>query len=180
MEVLYYLSELILIVCFLFFFSCVVIGNSFYFALLLPVALILLFNFVVLIMVMKSLIQKNNSKISSNQRQSGKAQARITFACSTLLGLTWILGLLAVGKLTYIFQLLFTIFNSLQGFFIFVFYTLMNKDVRKEWKSVMKFDKKNDNSDTNSSKPPVNTPVNTLPKNKIFLNGGIASKYFLQ
>ena len=154
---------------FIFRFSCVVVGYSFYFALLLPVALILLVNFVILTMVMRSLIQKNNSKISSTQRQTGKVQARIAFACATLLGLTWILGLLAVGDLTYTFQLLFTIFNSLQGFFIFVFYTLMNKDVHMEWKRILNFNKKNANSATNSSHP----PVNILPKKQTFLNGGI-------
>ena len=131
-------------------------------------ALILLVNFVILTMVMRSLIQKNNSKISSTQRQTGKVQVRIALACATLLGLTWILGLLAVGDLTYTFQLLFTIFNSLQGFFIFVFYTLMNQDVQKEWKRILNFNKNNDNSATNS-----NPPVNILPKNKTFLNGGI-------
>ena len=42
----------------------------------------------------------------------------------------------------------------------------MNKDARNEWKGVLKFDKKNDNSATNPSQP----PVNTLPKKeKIFL-----------
>ena len=127
--------------------SCVVVGNSFYFALLLPVALILLVNFVVLVMVMRSLTKKNNA---SSQRQAGKMQARITFACTTLLGLTWVLWLLAIGELTYTFQLLFTIFNSLQGFFIFVFYTLMNKDVSKEWKKFFKIGPQSDLSKRNS------------------------------
>ena len=124
-----------------------VVGYSFYFPLLLPVALILLVNFVVLVMVMRSLTKKNNA---SSQRQAGKMQARITFACTTLLGLTWVLGLLAIGELTYTFQLLFTIFNSLQGFFIFVFYTLMNKDVSKEWKKFFKIGPQSDLSKRNS------------------------------
>ena len=111
-----------------------VVGYSFYFALLLPVALILLVNFVVLIMVMRSLIQKNNPKISSTK--SGKANVRIAFTCATRLGLTWVLGLLAIREMTYSFQLLFAIFNSVQGFFVFVFYTLMNKDAQKEWKNL--------------------------------------------
>ena len=32
-----------------------------------------------------------------------------------------------------LFQILFCIFNSLQGFFIFLFYAARNPDVRKEW-----------------------------------------------
>ena len=137
-------------------------GNNFYFALLLPVVLILLVNFVVLVMVMRVLTQKNNA---SSQRQAGKVQARIAFACATLLGLTWILGLLAIGEMAFTFQLLFTIFNSLQGFFIFVFYTLMNKDARKNWKQVFKFGRNYDKrSTTSSSQPPVFT---LLKKTKI-------------
>ena len=149
------------------YFSCVVVGNSFYFAVLLPVALILIINLVVLIMVMRSLTIKSNSKISSTQRQTGKVQARIAFFCTTLLGLTWALALLAVGDLRYTFQLLFTICNSLQGFFIFLFYTVMNKDVQTEWKRVLNIGSKND-STTNPSQP----VATTLPKDKTYLNGG--------
>ena len=127
-----------------FRFSCLVVGNSFYFAVLLPVALILLINFVVLMMVGKSLTRKSSANLSSTQRQTGKRQVRIALMCSTLLGLTWILGLFAVADLTYTFQLLFTIFNSLQGFFIFLFYALINKDVRKEWKKILKIGPQSD------------------------------------
>jgi len=117
----------------------VVLGNSFYFALLLPVILILLVNFVVLILVMRSLTASKGS-LMAGKKQSVKRQVKIAFACSILLGLTWIFALLAIGDLRYTFQLLFTIFNSLQGGFIFVFYTFMNKDVRSAWKSIFNAD----------------------------------------
>ena len=80
-------------------------------------------------------------------------QARIAMACSTLLGLTWLFGLLAVGSLQYTFQLLFTIFNSLQGFFIFLFYTAFNKDVQKEWMRVLKIRKQQTEHLTSSGYP---------------------------
>ncbi|XP_066920828.1 adhesion G-protein coupled receptor G7-like [Clytia hemisphaerica] len=121
---------------------CVILGNSFYLALLLPVALILFINFIVLIMVLRSLSKNQGSKITSTQKQSLATQTRITLACATLLGLTWLFAILAVGDLSYTFQLLFTIFNSLQGFFIFVFYTLRNQDVRNEWKRVLRSNQK--------------------------------------
>ena len=60
-------------------------------------------------------------------------QTRIAFACNVLLGITWVFALLAVGKATIFFQWLFCVFNSLQGFFIFVFYTVRNQDVKKAW-----------------------------------------------
>ena len=147
--------------------SCVVLGDSFYFSVFLPVALILFVNLVVLIMVMRSLTNKRNSRISSTKRRTGKAQARIALTFTTLLGLTWILALLTVGDLTYTFQLLFTIFNSLQGFFIFFFYTVMNKDVQKEWERVLNIGSKNDL--TTNPNQPVKT---SLPKTLVYLNGG--------
>ena len=68
------------------------------------------------------------------KKQSLSKQLRITFACSMLLGLTWFFGLVAIDDVSEVFQWLFTIFNSLQGFFIFIYYTVLNADVRKEWR----------------------------------------------
>ena len=66
------------------------------------------------------------------------SEARITFTCNVLLGTTWTFALLAVGKATLIFQWLFCVFNSLQGFFIFYFYTVRNQDVRKAYLGKLK------------------------------------------
>ena len=152
-----------------FRFSCLVVGNSFYFAVLLPVALILLINFVVLMMVGKSLTRKSSANLSSTQKQTGKRQVRIALMCSTLLGLTWILGLFAVADLTYTFQLLFTIFNSLQGFFIFVFYTLMNKEIQKEGKKIFRFGSTDDGKSTTFSSLPIDS---TLKKTNLISHEG--------
>ena len=65
----------------------------------------------------------------------GIAKVRIAAGCSILMGLTWIIGLFAVADLKFAVQVLFCVFNSLQGFFIFVFYCARNQDVRKEWLS---------------------------------------------
>lgn len=64
---------------------------------------------------------------------------RIIVSCSSLMGVTWVLGVFAIGELTFTFQLLFTIFNSLQGFFIFIFYCALNKDAVNEWKRFFGF-----------------------------------------
>ena len=119
-------------------YSCVVRGYSFYIAILLPTAVILLLNFIVLILVMRGL-SKGQSKLKASKTKSNDAyvQVRIAFACSVLLGLTWLFAVLAVGKLTDTFQWLFCIFNSFQGFFIFIFYTARNKDARIEWKRML-------------------------------------------
>ncbi len=46
-----------------------------------------------------------------------------------LLGLTWVFGLLSVNSSTIVFAWLFSIFNSLQGLFVFIFHVLRSEKV---------------------------------------------------
>ena len=119
-------------------------GYAFYIAVVIPVAAILFANTVTLTKVMCNLYQHGRMKArklsTSEEKKKPRivtalifSQTRIAFACNVLLGITWIFALLAVGKAAIHFQWLFCIFNSLQGFFIFVFYTLRNQDVKKSW-----------------------------------------------
>ena len=125
-------------------FRCMVHGYAFYIAVVIPVATILFANTVTLTKVTYNLYQhgKNKANKLSNSDERKKptintaliiSQTRIAFACNVLLGITWIFALLAVGKATTYFQWLFCVSNSMQGFFIFVFYTLRNQDVKKVW-----------------------------------------------
>lgn len=124
-------------------------GYAFYTALVVPVAAILFVNTVVLATVIQKLHQSGKYRASSiSSGNSNKtpmtetarviSEARITFTCNVLLGTTWTFALLAVGKATLIFQWLFCVFNSLQGFFIFYFYTVRNQDVRKAYLGKLK------------------------------------------
>ncbi|XP_012959038.3 adhesion G-protein coupled receptor G4 isoform X1 [Anas platyrhynchos] len=54
------------------------------------------------------------------------------FSLMFLLGLTWGFAFFAWGAVRIFFLYLFSIFNSLQGFFIFVFHCLMKDDVMKQ------------------------------------------------
>ena len=56
----------------------------------------------------------------------------------SLFGLTWFFGALTVTgfrdtKASIAFQVLFVICNAFQGFFIFLFFCVFNKDVLKSW-----------------------------------------------
>lgn len=51
-----------------------------------------------------------------------------------LLGLTWSFGVLYISKESVVMAYLFTILNTLQGVFIFVFHCVMNEKVKKEYK----------------------------------------------
>lgn len=48
-----------------------------------------------------------------------------------LLGLTWTFGLLYLNEQTVVMAYIFTILNSLQGLFIFIFHCVQNEKVRK-------------------------------------------------
>ncbi len=57
-----------------------------------------------------------------------------------LFGLTWlfaILTVISVPGLRETFQILFTVSNSFQGAYIFLFFCLLNKEARESWKSVI-------------------------------------------
>ena len=116
-------------------------GYAFFIAVLVPVATILLANTVVLSIVMYKVHQNVKEKSLGSFKGGAKkkpvtntekiaTEARIAFACNFLLGITWVFALFAVEQATMVFQWLFCIFNSLQGFFIFLFYTVRNQDVR--------------------------------------------------
>nr|XP_047142320.1 adhesion G-protein coupled receptor G2-like [Hydra vulgaris]XP_047142322.1 adhesion G-protein coupled receptor G2-like [Hydra vulgaris] len=112
---------------------CVVHGFSFYFGILLPVCIVMAFNIVILLLAIRGI--DSNSSLQNKIKK--KRKVRIAFVCSLLLGTTWLFAILAVGKLEITFQWLFCIFNSLQGFFIFLFYTLDNKKVKDQWMSFL-------------------------------------------
>lgn len=51
-----------------------------------------------------------------------------------LLGITWLFGLLVFATQNVVFQYLFSLFNTMQGFFIFLFHCLFNSEIRKTFK----------------------------------------------
>ncbi|XP_044057070.1 adhesion G protein-coupled receptor L2 isoform X7 [Siniperca chuatsi] len=55
------------------------------------------------------------------------------FALLFLLGLTWSFGLFFISEASIVMAYLFTIFNTFQGMFIFIFHCLLQKKVRKEY-----------------------------------------------
>ena len=55
----------------------------------------------------------------------------------TLFGLMWVFGALTIREASITFQFLFAIFNSLQGFFIFLFFCVLGKDTRELWLQVL-------------------------------------------
>ena len=105
-------------------------GTVFYVAYLTPILLIVCCNLIILGFVLKTL--SKNPSVRKDQKMDGMTKIRVAVGCSILMGLTWIIGLLAVADLKFTFQVLFCVLNSLQGLFIFIFYCVRNQDIRKE------------------------------------------------
>nr|XP_006821230.1 PREDICTED: probable G-protein coupled receptor 133-like [Saccoglossus kowalevskii] len=94
-----------------------------------PALLIILINLVVLGMVVRIVI--NSAKMQKEKEYDHiKAGVKGALVLLPLLGLTWVFGLFAVDEGSLVFQYLFAIFNSLQGFFIFLFQCAFNSEVR--------------------------------------------------
>lgn len=66
------------------------------------------------------------------------AQIRGAFTVMSLVGVTWIFGLLAMGKFRLLFQFLFCVLNSLQGFIIFTVRVVEFPDARDAWIQLLK------------------------------------------
>ncbi|XP_078359561.1 adhesion G protein-coupled receptor L3-like [Oculina patagonica] len=95
-----------------------------------PAIFVMTVNLSILIMVMRVTSKMLNEDSPSNVRSLAKAFVTLL----PILGLTWVFGLLAVNNSSVVFEYLFAIFNSLQGFLIFLFYCLKNTEVRREFK----------------------------------------------
>ncbi|KAG7518985.1 adhesion G-protein coupled receptor G4-like isoform X1 [Solea senegalensis] len=97
------------------------------------VLLILLCNisvFIVVLIQIRRLRSNKTATYSSGFLHDLRAVASLT----VLLGLTWIMGFFSFGPGRVVMMYLFSIFNTLQGFFVFVFHCLMKENVRKQWR----------------------------------------------
>ena len=119
----------------IFPFSCRLYGVPFVVAFLTPVTMIIVGNIVTFCFIIRSLLTSGN-KVTSIQKTRGYQQARQGIAIMLLLGLTWIFGVLAIDDAKLTFQYLFCIFNSLQGFAVFIFLGILPSGTRKQLRNV--------------------------------------------
>eukprot|EP00057_Strongylocentrotus_purpuratus_P015018 XP_011669492.1 PREDICTED: protein jagged-1 isoform X6 [Strongylocentrotus purpuratus] len=106
--------------------------------LLVPMAIILIINIAVFILAMRRL--QNSARMAGRVKKDCKTERQETreriqngIAMLLLLGFTWTIGYLTLINVDFT-ELLFIIFNSLQGFFIFVLYCLRKETIRMQWR----------------------------------------------
>ncbi|XP_009303796.1 uncharacterized protein isoform X2 [Danio rerio] len=109
----------------------------FYFGVVAYYCLVFLLNLAMFIVVMIQLCRIKQQNPHNTQQRSGWQEMRSVAGLTVLLGLTWGFAFFAWGPVNLAFMYLFAIFNTLQGFFIFVFHCAMKENVRRQWRTYL-------------------------------------------
>ncbi|XP_076001098.1 adhesion G protein-coupled receptor L2b.1 isoform X2 [Genypterus blacodes] len=110
------------------------VDNYFIWSFIGPVTFIIALNVIFLVVTMYKMVKHSTSMKPDSSRLGGiRSWVMGAFALLCLLGLTWSFGLFFLNESSIVMAYLFTIFNTLQGMFIFIFYCLLQKKVRKEY-----------------------------------------------
>ncbi|EHB07443.1 G-protein coupled receptor 64 [Heterocephalus glaber] len=95
---------------------------------------IFLLNVSMFIVVLVQLCRIKKKKQLGAQQKTSIQDLRSIAGLTFLLGITWGFAFFAWGPVNVTFMYLFAIFNTLQGFFIFIFYCVAKENVRKQWR----------------------------------------------
>ncbi|XP_028911629.1 adhesion G-protein coupled receptor G6 isoform X1 [Ornithorhynchus anatinus] len=93
-----------------------------------------LLNIAMFIVVMVQICGRNGKRSNRTLREEILRNLRSAISLTFLLGMTWGFAFFAWGPLNIPFMYLFSIFNSLQGLFIFIFHCAMKENVQKQWR----------------------------------------------
>ncbi|XP_044309584.1 adhesion G protein-coupled receptor E5 isoform X2 [Varanus komodoensis] len=108
--------------------------RGFLWSFLAPVAFIIVVNAIVFVITIWKLSEKFadiNPDMNRLKKQRVLTITAIAQLC--ILGLTWVFGLFQFSNCTLVMSYIFTIFNSLQGLFIFILHCLLKQQVRDEY-----------------------------------------------
>ncbi|XP_061691689.1 adhesion G-protein coupled receptor G6 isoform X2 [Syngnathoides biaculeatus] len=107
----------------------------FYVAVVAFLLLVLLSNGSVFVVVLLKIRRMGVDRKTSSGGRGALRELRAVAGLTVLLGLTWLIGFFSFGPGKVAMMYLFVIFNTLQGFFVFLFHCLMKEDVRKQWRT---------------------------------------------
>ncbi|XP_033111997.1 adhesion G-protein coupled receptor G7-like, partial [Anneissia japonica] len=115
---------------------CFLTLGRMYVSVAIPVVIALLFNVTMFAFVMHSLCQRGKFTNRQRKKNEGIRMLQNGISITLVMGLTWVFGFFAIGDATQVINILFCVFNTLQGFLIFMMYCVRNKDVRNYWKRI--------------------------------------------
>ena len=158
-----------------FLSSSCFIGNIgvFFGAFLGPIFAILLFNAIIFVVAITVLTKQIRKKYATKDHANRKIAVRLMISIMgvmALFGLTWVFGALTVREASTAFQFLFAIFNSLQGFFIFLFFCVFGKEAKTFWLQVLCCRWKVAGA-TISARPSTHLQKRTVPRNQLKTDG---------
>uniref|UniRef100_A0A8C6SX72 Si:dkey-259j3.5 n=1 Tax=Neogobius melanostomus TaxID=47308 RepID=A0A8C6SX72_9GOBI len=110
---------------------------AFYVAVVAYFCIIFLFNMVMFIVVLVQLHRLKKQNPHNLQHRTTLQDIRSVLGITLLLGLAWGFAFFAWGPVNLPFMYLFAIFNSLQGFFIFIFHCAVKENVRRQWRTYL-------------------------------------------
>ena len=100
-----------------------------------------LFNLVVFVIILRILIRhsyRKFKKTKQDRRLKGVLKTLMSlFSITVMFGFQWLFGALTIADASLVFQWLFVIFSTLQGFFLFFFFVILRPDARDEWMQIM-------------------------------------------
>ena len=128
-----------------FLFSCCAFNAPYYIGMVVPFLLVYIFNWVIFIIIIASLIQNNivQSKVKADTKMNKrffKQQFLIAVTLSILFGLGWGIGLLATQDIHTnktvrdLFAALFVLTTAFYGVFVFIVRCVRSQEVRNTWK----------------------------------------------
>uniref|UniRef100_A0A3B4CF19 Adhesion G protein-coupled receptor L2 n=1 Tax=Pygocentrus nattereri TaxID=42514 RepID=A0A3B4CF19_PYGNA len=125
------------------------VDNHFIWSFIGPVTFIIMLNLIFLVITMYKMVKHSTSLKPDSSRLENINNYRVcdgyyntdlpgswtlgAFALLCLVSLTWSFGLFFINEKSVVLAYLFTIFNTFQGMFIFIFYCLLQKKVRREY-----------------------------------------------
>uniref|UniRef100_A0A673W6D5 Adhesion G-protein coupled receptor G2 n=1 Tax=Salmo trutta TaxID=8032 RepID=A0A673W6D5_SALTR len=110
---------------------------AFYVTVVAYFCVIFLMNLVMFVVVMVQLCRIKKQNPDNMRHRNGLQDLRSAVGVTVLLGLTWGFAFFAWGPVNLPFMYLFCIFNSFQGFFIFVFHCAVKENVRRQWRTYL-------------------------------------------
>ncbi|NXD40272.1 AGRD1 protein, partial [Copsychus sechellarum] len=127
-----------------------------------PAMFVILVNIGILVAVTRviSRISADSYKVHGDAN-AFKLTAKAVAVLLPILGSSWIFGILAVNAHALVFQYIFAVFNSLQGFFMFLFHCLLNSEVRAAFKHKTKVWSLTSSSTRNINVKPFNSDIMT-------------------
>lgn len=119
-------------------YSCFISNTIVFFSAFLgPIFAVVLFNLIMFVVVISIVIRHRAKRFKDTSKAAkGKGVCRSIFSIlgvMSLFGLTWVFGAFTIRGASEFFQFLFVTFNSLQGFFIFLFFVVFAKETQDLW-----------------------------------------------